>query len=233
MGKVSYKPYYNEKTGDVEVEVHVLDLVVGICAGLTAKKIVEGMSNVFCNKKGLVSGIGTAALGIYFGIDLGVKAGAMFRSIRKGMKKAYESIRDIPEPTEEQEEVKEEKKDEEVKWDPAPDISEEGEAIENRYEHPENWLCFSSYTEADKVSTFCKKSIIDFGYVSVVDVKEEMENYQMFNYLDNIYGWSNLDDFDVKMEPDRQWRYSITRVQPYPIDILKQSEGIKHGESEA
>lgn len=230
MSKTSYKPYYNAKTGEAEIEVNVWDLAVGVCAGLTAKKIVEGMSEAFCDKRGVITTIGTAALGLLAAGKLGFKCGAMFRSLRKSAKTAYKTTREIIESeTKKEEDKPEETNKEEVKWDPAPDISEAELRIQ--YEHPEEWLCFSSYIEASKVFAFCIKSIAGFGYVSVADVKKEMNKDQILNYIDNVYGWSNLeDDFGIKREPDG--RYSITRVKPYPIDILKQSEGIKHGESE-
>ena len=230
MSKTSYKPYYNAKTGEAEIEVNVWDLAVGVCAGLTAKKIVEGMSEAFCDKRGVITTIGTAALGLLAAGKLGFKCGAMFRSLRKSAKTAYKTTREIIESeTKKEEDKPEETNKEEVKWDPAPDISEA--ELKIQYEHPEEWIRFSNYMEAAKVFELCTENIISYGYVSVADVKEVIDDSQIFNYTDNVYGWSNADDFGMRREPSG-W-YSITRVKPHPIDILKQSEGIEHGESES
>ena len=224
MSKVSYKPYYTAKERreqETKNEVKAIDILAGACAGLTVGRIVKGMSQAFCEKQGVVTKIGTAVLGIYAAISFGVKGGSMFYHVRSGMTKAYREI------TKEEEKDSFEEKDGEVKWDPAPDISEAELRIQ--YEHPEEWLCFSSHMEASKIFAFCIKSIASFGYVSVADVKKEMNKDQILNYIDNVYGWSNLeDDFGIKREPDG--RYSITHVKPYPIDISE--EDVDNGESE-
>ena len=232
MSKVSYKPYYTEKERRQQKResVSISDVIVGSCAGLTARSIVKGMSQAFCEKQGVITKIGTAALGVWAAVSFGVKAGSLFYHIRSGAQRAYHDICEAEQPKEEKEKDPSEARDEGVKRDPTPDSSKDNAILKIKYGHPEEWISFSNPWDAIRIYTKCVAAIHDFGYVSVADIKEEVDRTQIFSNTDNVYGWSNVEDFDIKMEPNRQ--YSITHVTPYPIDILKKNEEETNGESE-